>query len=285
MKTLSAALVLLVGALVCPSLWDNEGVRAAQVGGVIVEKIQDLHLTDQQEAKIADIVKDYRPKVQQAAKDLAALVKDEVDKIGAVLTPEQKQKLQAMKEERAEHREECLCHAIAHLKDLDLTDAEMTKIGEIRKGYRPKIAKVMEGLGGTLTDAQKKAREEALSAGKSRREILEGLKLTDQQKEKVQTVGKEAAGLVREEMEKIRDVLTEEQKAQLQELKDERRERVRDRMAHAITNLKDLNLTDEQRMKIADIRRAYRPKVHEAGNMLRGLVRDEVAQIVAVIKG
>jgi Spy/CpxP family protein refolding chaperone len=285
MKTLSAALVLLVGALVCPSLWDNEGVRAAQVGGVIVEKIQDLHLTDQQEAKIADIVKDYRPKVQQAAKDLAALVKDEVDKIGAVLTPEQKQKLQAMKEERAEHREECLSHAIAHLKDLDLTDAEMTKIGEIRKEYRPRIAKVMEGLGGILTDAQKKTRQEALNAGKSRREILEGLKLTDQQKEKVQTVGKEAAGLVREEMEKIRDVLTEEQKAQLQELKDERRERVRDRMAHAITNLKDLNLTDEQRMKIADIRRAYRPKVHEAGNMLRGLVRDEVAQIVAVIKG
>ena len=43
----------------------------------------------------------------------------------------------------------------------------------------------MEGLQGLLTDDQKKAREEALKAGKKRREVLESLKLTDEQKEKV----------------------------------------------------------------------------------------------------
>ena len=86
-------------------------------------------------------------------------------------------------------------------------------------------------------------------------------------------------------MEKIRDVLTEEQKEKLAELKEERQERVRDRMAHRIANLKDLNLTDEQKTKIADIRKEYRPKVHEAGNKLRATVREEVEAIVAVIKG
>jgi Spy/CpxP family protein refolding chaperone len=285
MRTLSAALVLLVGALVCPSLWADEGAKATKVGEAIAEKIQDLNLTDQQEAKIADIRKEFRPKVQEAGKELTGIVNEELDKIRGVLTAEQKQKLQAMKEERPEQREECLAHAIAHLKDLDLTDAEMTKIGEIRKEFRPKIAKAMEGLTGTLTDAQKKAREEALTAGKPRKEVLEAMKVTDQQREKVQAVAKEVAALVREEMEKIADVVSAEQKEKLQELSDERRERVRDRMAHATANFKDLNITDEQKTKIADIRKEYRPKVQEAGNKLRATVREEMGQIVAVIKG
>jgi Spy/CpxP family protein refolding chaperone len=55
-------------------------------------------------------------------------------------------------------------------------------------------------------------------------------------------------------------------------------------MAHRIANLKDLNLTDEQKTKIADIRKECRPKVHEAGNKLRAIVREEVEAIVAVIK-
>ena len=48
--------------------------------------------------------------------------------------------------------------------------------------------------------------------------------------------------------------------------------------------LQDLNLTDEQEAKIADIRKEFRPKVHEAGNKLRATVREEVEAIVAVIK-
>jgi Spy/CpxP family protein refolding chaperone len=56
-------------------------------------------------------------------------------------------------------------------------------------------------------------------------------------------------------------------------------------MAHRIANLKDLNLTDEQKTKLMDIRKEYRPKVHEAGNKLRGTVREELEAIVAVMKG
>jgi Spy/CpxP family protein refolding chaperone len=68
-------------------------------------------------------------------------------------------------------------------------------------------------------------------------------------------------------------------------LKDERKERVRDRWACRVANLAELNLTDEQKTKIAEIRQECRPKVHEAGNKLRAAAREEVAQILVVLKG
>jgi Spy/CpxP family protein refolding chaperone len=252
---------------------------------VMVVQIQDLHLTDEQEAKIADIRKEFRPKVQGAAKELAALVREEVEKISAVLNTEQKQKIQALREEREERREECMAHAIASLKELDLTDAEMTKIGEIRKEFRPRMDKVARELEGLLTDAQKKARAEAVTAGKNRREILQALRLADEQKNQVTTVAKNLAPIAREELEKVRDVLSEGVKDKLPELREERKEQVRNRMAHRIATLQDLNLTDDQKTKIAGIREEYRPKVQEAGNKLRASIREEVEKIVAVIKG
>jgi Spy/CpxP family protein refolding chaperone len=278
------ALAALVGVACVPPGAANAKADDKEVKVILVERIQDLNLTAEQEAKIANIRKEYRSKVQDAAKSLTGTVKEEEDKIRAVLTPEQQDKVKAMKEERAEHRGECLAHALTNLKELDLTDAEMAKIGEIRKEFHPKIAKAMEGLRGILTDAQRKTREDTLAAGKNRKEVLEALNLTADQKTKVETVGKELATLVREEMEQIGDVLNASQKEQVQDLKDERKERVRDRRAHAMANLKDLNLTDDQKAKIAAIRKEYRPKVHEAGNSLRALVRDELGQVVAIIK-
>src|SRR5262245_5359016 len=109
MRTLRVVLTLVltmsVGALVCAA---NEVKETATDGQaqVMVVRIQDLHLTDEQEAKIADIRKECRPKVQEAAKELGALVKEEVEKIRDVLTAEQKEKIQALKEEREERRED-----------------------------------------------------------------------------------------------------------------------------------------------------------------------------------
>jgi Spy/CpxP family protein refolding chaperone len=161
----------------------------------------------------------------------------------------------------------------------------MSRIEDIQKESRPKIVKALEGLKGILSDEQKRAREEGLKAGKTRREILASLNLTQDQKEKEAAVGKEVATIVKEEVEKIRDVLTEEQQAKLPELKDERRDRVRDRWACRVANLMELSLTPEQKTQIADIRKEYRPKVHEAGNKLRGAAREAVEAIVVVIKG
>jgi Spy/CpxP family protein refolding chaperone len=286
MRTLMAVVALTVGIWIYAIPTATAQEKADETGTVgLAERIQDLNLTDEQEAKIGAIRNEYRPKVQEVAKDLAGMVKEEVEKVRAVLTPEQKTKLEAAREERQEQRGEGLAGRIAHLRELDLTDAETAKIADIRKEYRPKIEKALRELQGLLTEDQKKVREEGLKAGKKRREILESLNLTGEQREKVQTVGKEVATLVREEMEKIRDVLSAEQQEKLQELKDERQERVRDRHAHRIANLKDLNLTDDQKAQIAAIRNEYRPRVHEAGNKLRMTIREEVEAVVAVMKG
>jgi Spy/CpxP family protein refolding chaperone len=250
---------------------------------VLVIMVQDLDVTDEQEAKIAEIRRENRPKVQEATKTLSALVKEQVDKISAVLTEEQRRKIQELKEERQERREKCLAHTIASLKELDLTDAEMAKIGEIRQEFRPKMERIAKQLDGLLSDAQKTARDEALKAGKTRREFLASLALTDDQQGKLRTAAKEANALVKDEMEKIRDVLTASQRQTLDELREERKEHARDRLAHRIANLKDLNLTDDQKAKIESIRQEYRSKIHEAGNRLRASVRDEVEKIAAVI--
>jgi Spy/CpxP family protein refolding chaperone len=285
MRTLSVVLAVPVAVAVCACLGsaDDKGQQGRAVV-VVVERIQDLHLTDEQEARIGDIRKEYQPKVQEAGKELASVVKEEVEKVRAVLTPAQLEKLQALKEERTERRAECLAQTFAHLEQLDLTDGEIAKIVDIRKEYRPKIEAALKNLEGLLTAEQRKAREEGLKSGKKRREVVASLNLTADQKAKVETVCKEVATLVREEMEKIRDVLTAEQQAKLPEFEGERKERIRDRMAARIANFKELNLTDEQKTKIADIRKEYRPKVHEAGNKLRGFVRQEVEMIVAVMK-
>jgi hypothetical protein len=85
-------------------------------------------------------------------------------------------------------------------------------------------------------------------------------------------------------MDKIRGVLSEQQQ-KLGEFREERRERTRDRVAAAIANDRDLNLTDEQKASIAEIRKEYRPKIHEAGNKLRADVRGELTMVVGVLRG
>src|SRR5262249_36139935 len=131
MRSLIAVQALVIGL----ALYVTQPVAAVQkVGGVIlVERIQDLHLSEAQEAKVADIRKTTGAKVKEAAKDLAAILKDEENKVMAVLTPDQRTKVAAMKEERMEMRGDRLCERITHLKELDLTDAEFAKLMEIRK--------------------------------------------------------------------------------------------------------------------------------------------------------
>jgi Spy/CpxP family protein refolding chaperone len=170
------------------------------------------------------------------------------------------------------------------VKELHPTEAEMNQIAEIRKECHPKVVQAMEGLRGSLTDEQKKTREEGLKAGKSHREIMASLNLTDEQKQKVRGCCKEVHSAVKEELEKMREVLTPEQQAQLGEFKEERREHARDRMAGMIAHARDLNLTDEQKTQIAEIRKEFRPRIHEAANKLRAAVREELGMILAVLK-
>ena len=262
----------------------QEESQLGQAKKVLVVAIQDLELTDEQEARIAAIRKEYRPKFQKAAKELNTLSEAEVDQIRNALTPEQREKIKEMLAERAQFKVESLAHTIAGLKELDLTEAELAKIREIRKEYRPRMEEAVKQLDGLLTDAQKKAREEAIEAGKPRREILRSLNLTSEQTAKLESVGRELKELVSEEADKIRGVLTAGQKEQLQELTAERREMVRDRLAHKIANLSELNLTDQQKAALRNIRQEFRPKIQEAGNNLRTAIGEEVRKIVAVLR-
>ena len=278
MKIVSPVLTLLVAMLASGTL------AAQEVRAILVERIQELNLTDEQEAKIAEIQKAGRPKVEAAAKELAAVAKEEADKAMAVLTPEQKEKAAAAKEERKELRAEGVGEKLARLQELDLSDAQIAQIEAIRKECRPEVAKALEGLKGTLTPEQRKAREEALASGKKHREVLAALKLTPEQKEKVVAACKECCTAIKGELEKISEALSAQEKEKLADLKDERKEHVRDRRAHRIANLRELELTPEQKEKLAEIRQEYRPKIHEAGNALRAAVREELQAIAEVIK-
>jgi Spy/CpxP family protein refolding chaperone len=173
---------------------------------------------------------------------------------------------------------------MTHVRDLHLTEDEMNKIQDIRSEFRPRIEKAVESLKGILTDEQRETREQGLKAGKSHVDIMRSLNLSDAQKEKIATACKEACTAVREELEKVNDALTPEQQAQLTEFKDERADRVRDRWAHRVANMKELNLTDEQKTKIENIRKEFRPRVHEAVNRLRATVRQEGSMIRNVLK-
>ena len=282
MRALSLVLMLFMVVLVCPALRGHDEPSGSP--SVVLVTVHDLNLTDDQKAKIASIRKEYKPKIEEAANDLAAQIKEEVEQVRGVLTDEQKEKLQAFREERKEQRFDGLAERIANLKDLHLTEEEVNKIEDIRSEYRPKIEKAMEGLKGILTDDQRTSREDALRTGKSHAEILASLNLSGEQKEKLSAACKEAGTAVREELEKIKEVLTPEQQARMSEFKDERADRVRDRWAHRVANFKELNLTDEQKTKIENIRKEFRPKIQEAANKLRATIREKVSMITDVLR-
>jgi hypothetical protein len=102
MRLLCTVLALVVALSVCGKL------HAQRTRERLAERLQDLSLTADQETKIADIRKECRPKVQEAAKELAAVLKDEMEKVRAVLNPAQKTKLEGLKEEHQQGRPDTL---------------------------------------------------------------------------------------------------------------------------------------------------------------------------------
>jgi len=294
MRTGMVVLTLAFGLALCPKILAAQSPReerGERIRERLTESMADLDLTDEQETKIADVRKEYRPQIQEAAKELVSVVKEEVEDIRDVLTPEQKEKVKELREERKGRRIEGLAARLAHLHELDLSDSEIAQIDEIREECRPKVKSCMKELSEVLTEEQKEAREKALKAGESRREVRASLNLTEKQREKVEAIGKELRKCVRDELEKMRDILNPEQRervaafrAERTEAREDRREQMRDRLADAIANGTELNLTPEQRTKIAGIRKEFRPKIHEAGDKLRAVVRKEVAQILDIVR-
>lgn len=101
------------------------------------------------------------------------------------------------------------------IKDLTLTDAQKTKVAELKKVYDPKFEKARENLDTILTDEQKKAKKEALEAGKDRKDLWKILQLTEAQMAKLGEGQKTLQTLRKEAREKVMSILTPEQKKQV----------------------------------------------------------------------
>ena len=114
------------------------------------------------------------------------------------------------------------------LRGVTLTDEQKTKVEGIKKEYGPKVAEAMKKAD-VRTDEQKKAAADAekaaRDAGKSRREIAaaarDAVKLTDEQKAKQKEARQAMMAVMKEVRGKVMDVLTQEQKDQVQKNLDE----------------------------------------------------------------
>lgn len=251
---------------------------------MIVERFGDLNLTDQQTIEIAAVREEFAPKIDSALDRLDGTIKEQREAASAVLTADQKIKLLTLKTELGLWRTETIAERYAHLRELDLTDAEKAKINDIRKEFRPKIVKCVENLKGILTPDQLKMREDMLKTGMPRRDVIKALKLTDDQKTKVEAIGDEVRGYIRNELDRVRAVLDPAQREKIAAMKEDRIEQFRARALFAIASLKDLNLTDQQVQQLRAIHAEYGARVEDAGNQVRALIREELSAIVNVLQ-
>ena len=111
-------------------------------------------------------------------------------------------------------------------KDITLTDEQKTKVAELEKEYAPKMKELREKLDKVMTEEQKKARLEVMKEarekgkdGKKRKElaqaIKDAMKLTEEQQKNYDEADKKVAALRLEILEKVKPLLTDEQKAKL----------------------------------------------------------------------
>ena len=118
---------------------------------------------------------------------------------------------------------------IEHFKSavgtLDLNEDQKEKLGKVRDDFEAKQKAIHEKIAALLTDDQKQiakdAMENAKQAGKMGRDVFQkleaSLKLTDEQKQKIEPIGKEFQGLANDAMKQVMDLLTPEQKEKLQQ--------------------------------------------------------------------
>lgn len=111
------------------------------------------------------------------------------------------------------------------VEGLDLSEDQKEKLGKVRDDFEAKKQAIHEKLAALLTEDQKQIAKDTLEnakqSGKKGRELylsLEAsLKLTDEQKQKIEPIGKELQGVVNDAMKQVTEVLTPEQKEKLQE--------------------------------------------------------------------
>lgn len=112
----------------------------------------------------------------------------------------------------------------AAIESMDLSEDQKEKLGKIRDDFEVKKQEIQGKLAELLTEEQKQTAKDALDsarqAGKKGREVYQSLeaslKITDEQKQKMEPIGKELQKLVSDTMKQVVEVLTPEQKETLQ---------------------------------------------------------------------
>lgn len=111
-------------------------------------------------------------------------------------------------------------------KEITLTDEQKTKVAELEKEYAPKMKELREKLDKVMNEEQKKARQAVLKEarekgkeGKKGKEqaqaIKDAMKLTEEQQKSYDETDKKIVALRQEILEKVKPLLTDEQKEKL----------------------------------------------------------------------
>jgi len=120
------------------------------------------------------------------------------------------------------------------LRDLTppLSDEQKAKVADVEKEFAPKLEEAMKKMD-VLTPEQKKARDEAMKKardeGKDRGEVrragMAAVTLTDEQKAKQTEARKCLRAIGEQELAKVKEILTPEQKAEVEKRMAERKKR------------------------------------------------------------
>lgn len=111
-------------------------------------------------------------------------------------------------------------------KEIELTEEQKTKVAALEKEYGPKMKELREKLNKIMTEEQKKARLDVMKEarekgkeGKKGKELAEAIKsamkLTEEQQKTYDEADKKIVALRQEILEKVKPLLTDEQKAKL----------------------------------------------------------------------
>ena len=135
----------------------------------------------------------------------------------------------------------CWTPPFPFLKGLDLTADQKTKLDALKKEYQPKFQDFRKTMESILTPEQKEARKEAAyKAHQAVKEAQEAVKkaqeaaqkaidaavtLTSEQKTKMEEAKKQNGAVYKEFRSKIMDVLTPEQKQQLEKRGSHKKDR------------------------------------------------------------
>jgi Spy/CpxP family protein refolding chaperone len=241
----------------------NERDLRPEVGQLVqsvAEKLESvgdkLGLTDDQRAKIRDIHATFAEKYKERRAERRDLLRSEMTALGAILTPEQREKVKDFAEDRMEARK------------TEAAERDWPHFAEMRDTIRERIQGAGASLG--LTDEQRKQIRAAWAPFA----------------EKCRAEREQRRDLVEAEFKAIAATLTPEQQRMAREAIEE--PCVRAQLAAAVAERLDaaadsLGLNSDQRQRIVAAHRPFAAKYRALRDERRELLRDELKAIGAVL--